>query len=167
MPSELRVALMTPLFLHVQASQCCILTRLISQDMGLTAPSQDHQSQKCACKANSPMCLYMLVGTQLWLPSATHWYLTTADMRAVGNPGIATSHLCHEVRFYSGICFTSLSSHVKLHVTRCCHCYVEGPIKICLWNYKNNIVVFFWKLPKESFNFLKEGGENVFFYQSS
>lgn len=94
--SEQCVAL--PLSLHVQPSLCHVTARLFSQDLGLTAPSPDHQCQRHSCNADGPVCLCMLLGTRWWLPHATHCYRITADMGAVGNGGITISSLCNEVQ---------------------------------------------------------------------
>lgn len=84
--------------LHVQPSLCHVTARLFSQDLGLTAPSPDHQCQRHSCNADGPVCLCMLLGTRWWLPHATHCYRITADMGAVGNGGITISSLCNEVQ---------------------------------------------------------------------
>lgn len=105
-PSELCVALLTPFSLHVQPSQCRITVGLISRDTGLPAPSPGQQHQRVLvvpiAKRASARC-WGHVATPLQLS----WVLW-------GTQGSEALLCVMKLRFYSGICCVSLSSHVKL-----------------------------------------------------
>lgn len=142
-PWELRVALLTPLSLHVQPSQRHIIAWLISQDTGLAASSPDHQRQRRSGNANGLVCWWTLLGTWRWLCPATCHYPITADMGAVGNPGVTISCLRNEAQIllWDLLCITEWRCQIVPTIGSG-HWHVERPIKIFLWNSQNHIGFF-------------------------
>lgn len=95
------VALLMPLSVCVQPSQCRVMSCFIGHKR-LSAPSPDRQHQRRSCNASGPLCPCTLLGTWWQLSPAAVRYLITAGMGAVGNSGITISSLCNEAQILLG-----------------------------------------------------------------